>query len=132
MKPERRAFMPISPDIDDTKIERLAAEKGVGAYVKPAGDARREGAADLPPPQAADDEAEPMTLPNGATPRARMKSVNIELPDYVWTDLKIRAAQRQTSVRHLVMTALRNDGIAIQEIDMIEDGRRTRGTARPH
>jgi plasmid stability protein len=53
--------------------------------------------------------------------------VNLELPDYVWTDLKIRAAHKQTSVRHIVMTALQGDGITILDADMIEDGRRLRG-----
>ena len=58
-----------------------------------------------------------------------MKSLNLELPGYVWTDLKIRAAQRQTSLKHVVMTALVKDGITIQDVDMIEDGRRIRGSA---
>ena len=60
-----------------------------------------------------------------------MKSVNIDLPDYVWIDLKIRAARLQTSVRHIVMTALKADGIQIAEIDLVEDGRRLRGSDKP-
>lgn len=40
-----------------------------------------------------------------------MKTVNLELPDYLWTDLRIRSADR----------------FAIKEADMIEDGRRLRG-----
>lgn len=55
-----------------------------------------------------------------------MKTVNLELPDYVWTDLKIRAAHEQTSVRHIVMAALQGHGVTIAEVDMIEDGRRLR------
>ncbi|MEZ5817402.1 MAG: hypothetical protein R3D44_10000 [Hyphomicrobiaceae bacterium] len=62
----------------------------------------------------------------GATPRSRMKTVNLELPDYVWTDLKIRAAHAQSSVRHIVMAALKGHGVDIREVDMIEDGRRLR------
>jgi hypothetical protein len=49
-----------------------------------------------------------------------MKTLNVELPGYVWTDLKIRAAQQTTSMRHVVMTALRKDGLAIREADMID------------
>ena len=56
-----------------------------------------------------------------------MKTVNLELPDYVWTELKIRSAHRQTSVRHIIMTALKGDGISIADVDMVEDGRRARG-----
>lgn len=55
-----------------------------------------------------------------------MKSLNIELPDYTWTDLKIRAAREQVSVRHIIMSALKEQGIEISEADMIEDGRRLR------
>ena len=55
-----------------------------------------------------------------------MKAVNIELPDYAWTELKIRAAKEQVSVRHIIMSALREQGIAITEADMVEDGRRLR------
>lgn len=44
-----------------------------------------------------------------------MKTVNLELPDYLWTDLKIRAAHKQTSVRHVIMAALAADSFAIRE-----------------
>ena len=55
-----------------------------------------------------------------------MKSVNVELPDYAWTELKIRSAHQQASVRDIIMAALQKDGITINEIDMVEDGRRIR------
>jgi hypothetical protein len=55
-----------------------------------------------------------------------MKTVNLELPDYVWTELKIMAVQQQTSLRHVVMTALKSAGTMIKDCDMIEDGRRLR------
>ena len=77
-----------------------------------------------PDPSTVEDEAPT----SAATPRSRMKTVNLELPDYVWTDLKIRAAHKQTSVRHIVMTALKGEGITIADIDMVEDGRRMRGS----
>lgn len=59
-----------------------------------------------------------------------MKSVNFEVPDYAWTELKIHAAREQVSVRHVIMAALREKGIPISDADMIEDGRRLRGTGR--
>lgn len=55
-----------------------------------------------------------------------MKSFNLELPGYGWTELKIRAAQRQTSLKHVVLSALLKDGVTIADVDMIEDGRRIR------
>lgn len=113
-KPQRPAFMPLSPDVD-ARIELLAKEKGVGTLERPA-------------PERASERSgrETNTLPVEATPRAKMKTLNLELPDYAWTELKIRAAQRQTSLRHVVMMALVADGITIANVDMIEDGRRLR------
>jgi hypothetical protein len=55
-----------------------------------------------------------------------MKSVNIDLPDYAWTELKILAAREQVSVRHIIMRALKGQGISFAAYDLIEDGRRLR------
>ncbi len=132
MKTQRAPFQPVSSDIDDDRLERLAEEKGVGSMVKTVTNQSRAGEAvpiQAPVPtvqKAADIEV----AAAGATPRSRMKTVNLELPDYVWTELKIRAAHKQTSVRHIVMTALKSEGIAIAEVDMVEDGRRVRGGNR--
>lgn len=142
MKQQRPAFMPVTPDIDDDALESLARDKGVGALVKPvanrAGEGRPSNAlptstAEAPrtTPPAATPAASPAPgsterQATEATPRSRMKAVNIELPDYAWTELKIRAAKEQVSVRHIIMSALREQGIAITEADMVEDGRRLR------
>lgn len=117
--------MPVTPDIDDAALESLAREKGVGALVKPvagrAGETPRNETEASPTADTAQASAEQQP-----TPRSRMKAVNIELPDYVWTDLKIRAAKEQVSVRHIVMMALKARGIEISDFDLIEDGRRLR------
>ena len=142
MKPIRTPFMPVTPDIDDDQLERLAANKGVGSLVKPSDEKDRAGEGATSPTTVAPDSNAAIKAETKAaippkvrrapapssdpTPRDRMKSVNIELPDYVWTELNIRAAHRQTSVRHIVMTALKADGIQIAEIDLVEDGRRLR------
>ena len=65
--------------------------------------------------------------PAQSTPRSRMKGLKIELPDYVWIALKKRAAEEMVSLRHVIMTALRAQGISINQADMVEDGRRLRG-----
>lgn len=125
MKQQRAPFMPVTPDIDDAALESLAREKGVGALVKPvagrAGEAPRVEA--KVKPQADTAQASGESQP---TPRSRMKAVNIELPDYAWTELKIMAAREQVSVRHIVMMALKARGIEISDFDLIEDGRRLR------
>ncbi len=135
MKSERIPFQPIG-DIDD-RLEQLAREKGVSTMVKP--DKGEQGAKpaeentlSVAPTksEAVKRTATPATIDRPdteATPRSLMKSVNMELPLYVWTDLKIRAAHKQTSVRHIIMTALKADGIHISDVDMVEDGRRIRG-----
>lgn len=60
------------------------------------------------------------------TPRARMIPLNVEVPDYVWVALKSRAAENFTSVRYHILKLLADNGIAIAEADLIEDGRRLR------
>lgn len=65
-------------------------------------------------------------VPEVPTPRSRMKSLNVELPDYVWVELKSRAAREMVSVRHVIMTLLDEAGIDIAAVDLIEDGRRLR------
>jgi hypothetical protein len=122
--PTRPNFMPLDPDLDDGRLEQLARDKGVGILARPEriekGPTAARAAPSLSEPAAHSDAA------MAPTPRSRMKTVNLELPDYVWTELKIRAVQRQTSLRHVVMQALVVDGITIAEVDMVEDGRRLR------
>lgn len=124
MTTNRKPFMPLDPDLVDDRLERLAAEKGVGKFEKPA---KVAGEGTPLAQTAATGDMPPAT----ANASSRLKTVNLELPDYVWTELKIRAAHQQTSLKHVVMKALRKDGITIQDADMIEDGRRLRGGNRP-
>lgn len=133
MKQTRAPFMPVTPDIDDAALESLARDKGVGALVKPvanrAGEALSSPAKPVPSSSASSPSPSTQTAPSPsseATPRSRMKSINIEIPDYAWTDLKIRAAKEQVSIRHIIMSALKGQGVEISDADMIEDGRRLR------
>lgn len=137
MKSQRAPFLPVSDDIVDHKLERLAQEKGVHSLVKTTANKNRAGEGTPAPTQAelpnvtSDVEAASVSPASGATPRSLMKTVNLELPAYVWTELKIRAAHKQTSVRHIVMTALKAEGFTIADVDMVEDGRRMRGSNKP-
>lgn len=69
--------------------------------------------------------SEPAT-PKRPLSTTRRKPLSIEVPDYLATDLKIKAAQQSVTVRHLVLTALVEAGYDIKAIDMEEDGRRLR------
>jgi hypothetical protein len=125
MANDRKPFQPLEADIDD-KLEKLALTNGVGTMTKPQAE-RPQGREVVKPLIRGQKQA-----PSGATPRNRMKNVSLDLPDYVWTELKIRAAQNQTSLRYIIMKALRKDGITIAEADMVEDGRTVReGNATP-
>lgn len=122
MKQQRAPFQPVSADIDDQKLERLAAEKGVGSLVKPVANGAGAAKQVSEPTRVKKSEA----INPDATPRSQMKTVNLEVPGYAWTELKIRAAREQVSVRHIVMEAMRSIGIEIKDADMVEDGRRIR------
>lgn len=120
----RPAFLPLESDLDG-ELEQLARAKGVGTFARPAPVEPGAGpSADLTPP--APDTEDQTGQAGQPTPRSRMKTLNLELPDYAWTEIKIRAVHRQTSLRHVVMEALVADGITIAEADMVEDGRRLR------
>ena len=105
----RPAFQSVELDPIDERLEIRAAEKGIPTLVHPevSRKAKRAG--------------------EGSTPRSRMKTLNIEVPDYAWIAIKTRAAQEMVSVRHVLMSALKASGIEIKDADMIEDGRRLRG-----
>lgn len=116
-KLNRPAFQSVELDPIDARLEAKAAEKGIPTLVSP--------------PAVATAPQRRRSEPGAAvrsTPRARMKTLNIEVPDYAWIALKTRAAQEMVSVRHIIMSALRLNGIDIKEADMIEDGRRLRGS----
>jgi hypothetical protein len=107
---QRKPFLSINDDDVDAKLEQLAADKGVGKMEKPraAGDGAGEGTA--------------------SEPTAESSKINFEGPAYLATALKIKAAQERTSVRYLIMKALRASGFEINDADMVEDGRRLRGS----
>lgn len=115
MKEQRKPFMALDADIDDSRLERLAEEKGVATMVKSAAGAG-EGAKAQPVAP-----VDPDSIP---TPRSQMKNFSIEIPEYVWRELKLRSVHRGITIKHVIMTALRSDGIEIRNADMIEDGRR--------
>lgn len=116
MSKERKAFMAIDADIDDSKLEQLAAAKGVGAMMPPAETSASQPAAR----KSADSGPKP-------SPRSTMKRLGLELPPYAWTDIRIKAAERGWTVRYFVMQALKQQGVTIHDVDMIEDGRREGG-----
>ena len=125
-KAAKPTFQSVEIDLIDRRLDVQAAEKGIPTLmvskVEPSEPAA-EAAPAIPP--AALEPRRPKSAPK-STPRAKMKTLNIEVPDYAWMALKMRHAKEMVSVRYLVLTALREIGIEINEVDMIEDGRRYR------
>lgn len=119
---ERKPYVSFTDDeIDDAKLEKVVRDKGIGTMVMPkpaarAGDSRS-------PARSATPEALPDHLP---TPRSGMRNVNTEMPSYLGTALKVRAAQDGTSIRFIIMNALCKDGFDVRPADL-EEARGGRG-----
>jgi hypothetical protein len=130
-KAARPPFQSVELDPIDARLEARAAEKGIPTLVAPAATMTRPPP-EREPPTKVDVPAAPAPLkadrgmPIDATPRSRMKSLKIELPDYAWIELKKRSAENMVSLRFFIMDALRAKGIPINPVDMVEDGRRFR------
>lgn len=127
LKPVRPPFQSIELDTMDARLEAKAAEKGIPTLVQ----TRAEPPQETKPPEAAAAQVQAPRKPaktaaREATPRSRMKSLKVTLPDYAWIDLKKRTAERMVSLRYFIMEALREKGISISDVDMVEDGRRGR------
>ncbi len=125
-KPLRPPFQSIELDPMDIRLEAMAAGKGIPTLVASGLEPPQQGEAAIAPAETLRAFKPGRGPAKEATPRSRMKGLKIELPDYVWVALKKRAAEEMVSLRHLIMTALRERGIPINEADMIEDGRRLR------
>lgn len=130
-KTQKPNFQSVEIDLIDQRLESQAAKKGIPTLVAPKPEAAIHVAPAKEPASApertARRAARATSRPGQATPRSRMKTVNLEVPDYAWIAIKMRAAQEMTSARHVIMMALKASGIDINEADMVEDGRRHRG-----
>ena len=122
----RPAFQSVELDPIDARLEAKAAEKGIPTLVNPKAEEHpsvswrsRRGYPLIP-------RKTTPSAPKQATPRSRMKGLKIELPDLRRAALKKRAAEDMVSLKHIIMTALRDKGIPINDADMFEDGRRFR------
>jgi hypothetical protein len=119
-------FQSVEIDLIDRRLDVQAAEKGIPTLMAPKVEPGGPAAEAVPATPAAAPESRRARSAPRSTPRARMKTLNIEVPDYAWVAIKMRAAKEMVSVRHIIMLALREIGIEINDVDMVEDGRRYR------
>jgi hypothetical protein len=71
-----------------------------------------------PAPQAAELQKET------AYKRGPETTLSTKIPDYVMRQLKITAAQRETTIRNLLLDALKRDGFEIKNEDIQDDRKR--------
>lgn len=136
MTDQRKPFLSIAGDVDDDALEAIARAKGVPALRSDheVSQSASTSMSDMGPRgqgrSTTDKHSGSPRLPEAPvpTPRQRMSYVKACLPDYALTELKTRAVRERVSVNHLLLKALVDLGIAIRPEDMVEDGRRLRGS----
>lgn len=107
--PQLAEFQPVEIDEIDAKLNETARSKGIPTL-------------SFPDPAPTDEQQKPEV----SIARPRRKTLSTEIPDQLWIALKVRAAQEMVSVRHIVLSALKQRGFDIDEDELIEDGRRLR------
>lgn len=95
-------------DVDDSALEELAGMMGVPALVRPKA------------------PSVPASVAPAVPTPPRPEKLTIMIPGYLMDALRQGAAAERTTVRHLVMSALRAQGYEIADGDMVSDGRRAR------
>jgi hypothetical protein len=133
-KPAFRSI-PAPLTVDDAALDQINKTLGVPALVKPAAtpspggqeivqDAAKPAPVPSPPPKAAaSPRAKKTALPAEDTPPP-IERLHVELPGYVTDAMRIEAATKRTSMRHIVLRGLAAIGFAIDPADLAPDGRR--------
>ena len=52
------------------------------------------------------------------------KRLSVDIPDYLRTALKKKAADGENTIKYLICRALKKDGFQVEARDLVEDGRR--------
>ena len=108
-----RGFKPLaSIAASDADLDAFVARKGVPALNHA-----------VPAPAFAVQAPSPLT---SVKPPTVLRRVTLDLPEYVVDQLHDRARSARCTTRHIVMSALKSNGVTINDEDMISDGRRLR------
>ncbi len=125
-------------DVDDAALNRVNDQLGVPTLTKPplykfAIDKREAGAKAKLMTTATPNREQGASSDASADEeigRAVLEKLTIEVPWYLADAVRRAALDKRTTVRHLVMLALKKDGFQIAAGDLVADGRRTRPKAR--
>ena len=134
------SFRPIAAplDVDDAALNRVNDQLGVPTLTKPplykfAIDKREAEAKAKLMSTATHDQVNGTIFDASGDEeigRAGLEKLTIEVPWYLADAVKRAALDKRTTVRHLVMLALKKDGFQIAAADLVADGRRTRPKTR--
>lgn len=107
-------------------VEQHAKEQGIKTLVA-TGDTPTEAA---PAPKVAVPLEQPQVGrrgKGGTTPaqtQSPVRRMAVDLPVYLISAIRKRAAEDETTIRYVITRALRKDGFPVESRDLIEDGRR--------
>ena len=107
-------FRPIQPlDANDAELDRVNERLGVPTMVRPTPKS-------LPVSQATS-MARAVRI---ATPPRRQEKLTTRLPGYLVDAMKVTALERRTTVRHILLLALKDAGFPIEAEDLSPDARK--------
>ena len=118
-----RTFKPMNIEAFKKAVETVAHEDNVPSLSFPAA----KSVADAGPPGT---DAAPRADTTGRRARTRKPSpaamvrVAVDLPVYLTDAIRKKAAEANVTKRFIYLQAFRAAGFAIQDVDMMEDGRR--------
>jgi hypothetical protein len=109
-------------------VEQHAKEQGIKTLVT-TGDAAPEVVAPPKVEQALQaEQPQPRRRGKGSATPAQTQSpvrrMAVDLPVYLISAIRKRAAEEDTTIRYVITRALRKDGFPVESRDLIEDGRR--------
>jgi len=127
-KPTTLAFQPAprpQARLDPADVARLteaAADLGFGRPVS--APASAPSPASQPAPRRSPAERPPAAT--ATTEPGAVASLKIEVPEKLWTSLKLEAVRRRVTVRFLILEALARQGYEVDLAEVPQDGRRLR------
>lgn len=138
--PATQKFKPILPQRDTAaifaaaeKVDQFAAEQGVKSLVSKG---QGTNVVTMPASQPAPSEAKPIKAATKAAPKTSAQPeptpeeitgigrLTMRIPNRVLDQLSQRAHKNRTTIRFVVMQALKNDNFDISDEDLVKDGRR--------
>ena len=99
-------FRPIAPlDANDDELDRVNERLGVPTMVR------------SPVKALANDTT--TASRQAVTPPRRQKKLTVRIPDYLVHELKHKAVEERTTVRHLVLLAMQKAGYRVEAADLL-------------